>query len=54
MGFVLLIIGGPLLWYWWTGMSMEKLDRPRVLNEHGGKVALAGLTLVILGAYQFF
>ena len=58
MGFVLLIIGGLLLWYWWAGgmstSSIDPMDRPLVLKIHGGKVALAGLSLLILGAYQFF
>lgn len=54
MGFVLLIIGGLLLWYWWAGMSTTSYNRPSVLNKHGGKVAIAGLALVALGAYQFF
>lgn len=54
MSFVMLIIGGLLLWHWVAGMNTSSMDRPRVLNEHGGKVAIAGLTLVMLGAYQFF
>lgn len=54
MGFVLVIIGGLLLRYWWAGMSTPPENRPSVLSVHGEKIAFAGLALVILGTYQLF
>ncbi len=46
MDFVLLIIGGILLRYWHTDMTVDRFERPRFLHEHGQKVAILGLTLV--------
>jgi hypothetical protein len=54
MGMVCIIAGGGVLWFWLTSMRRNSIDRPMAIKLHGEKIGIAGLALVLLGAYLLF
>lgn len=54
MDLILIVAGGGVLWFWLTSMRRNSIDRPIAIKLHGEKIGIAGLALVLLGAYLLF